>query len=656
MPNRFNNIYDNQYVSTHVPLPFNSLVALASAKQKQHDDAISEQDSYIGKTWNRLGADAENARNIKAKTDSDLAEFSGKNHDDPTVQASWYNKKKELADQFGPDGEVGAMEANYKAFQDKQKELKGLLAKGSKDGGITQDQYDYILKKGLDDYTAKGGIGQKTAEGYNQINFETPATYQDIYKQAQDATKDWKANAVAKGGYYDTNGQFLKKSEQEIESIDGNEIMKYVTPALMNDPMNRAFAKQQAEMAVYGKDHLIGKDEGGNEVEYSPDYVKDKVYNDIFQKPVQAVAAEHDYTKTKSDQQFTQNDWWLDQAKDKKKDGAVPVYTTPATDIKGNDYGNYFDLQKKGSYTPFTHEEAEGIYKKYGTTSGGFGKAAEYASAEIALGKQRTTNEHDDIQSLPKPAKEFALSSLKVIDKALYDKVNNGEKLTEAEKSRVYPQIKTINDIAKQDIVQSSTVVGLTAKESETTNLDLFGNKADGSNTVDNLGTGNAGNVKFYDKETGNILSVKELKDLYDGKEKVSVRGKLTADNPYSFVTNDDQFADAKQLFIGGKEYISSGPKQYVDPTTGSSNVPENQQLQRTKVANDIYKAKFTVVPQEKTIYNQKVIVGFKPFDMSDRSKGEFIVNIGDDHETFESAQEAEDFILKEAIKKQSKK
>lgn len=45
MPNRFNNIYDNQYVSTYVPLPFEEIIAAGAGKQKSYDTAVKEEDA-----------------------------------------------------------------------------------------------------------------------------------------------------------------------------------------------------------------------------------------------------------------------------------------------------------------------------------------------------------------------------------------------------------------------------------------------------------------------------------------------------------------------------------------------------------------------------------------------------------------------------------
>lgn len=334
-----------------------------------------------------------------------------------------------------------------------------------------------------------------------------------------------------------------------------------------------------------------------------------------------------------------------DQVGTKKKEeqGAVPVYSTPSQQVKGIDLGDAFTMKSKGSRIPYSPNEIDEIYHKYKSVKDG----DEVATQIIANGKGvRKTNEYDNIQTLSKDQKEFMLSALQTLDKDVYNKVKNGSDLSPEEKSKLYPQLKIIGDIAKQDLKTNSTSIGLTPKEAQNTNLDLFGNKAEGNHTVNELGTGQAGNVKFYDKEEGKVISLQELKEKYSDKEPVSVRGKLTADHPYTFVTGDNEFASPKQLFIGGKEYIVSGPKEYIDPDTKSNKIPENAELHRTKVANDIYNTKFSVIPQEKSIYGVKTIIGFKPDDINDRSKGVFSVTIHGDHHEFSTAQEAEDFIL----------
>lgn len=301
--NRYNQLLGPQsYVSTYVPMPIEDILAVGNRMQQVQDQGVAERAQFLNKSWNRLPADVQRSVEIQNELNSKLESFANKDFNDPNVKADWYRTKLDIAKQFSPNGEVGAQEANYNLFYKEKEKLDKMLEKGSKDGGIDKGTYDYLLNKAVNDFTTSGGTGRLGLAGFNTVKFDTPATYQDIYKQAQDATQHWKADAISKGGYYDTNGQFIKKSTQEIESIDPNEIMKYVTPALMADPMNQAFARQQVAINTYGKN-----------VDPS---LQQQAYMDIFRKPVEAVANEMGYTKKKYDQQWQNNP--VEQYKAKK--------------------------------------------------------------------------------------------------------------------------------------------------------------------------------------------------------------------------------------------------------------------------------------------------------------------------------------------------
>ncbi len=293
--NRFNELLPSQrYVSNYVELPFEEILKIGSMKQGVQDQANLERMSFLGKNWNRLPGDTQRSVELQNELNSKLESFVDKDFNDPNVKSDWYRTKLDIAKQFSPNGEIGAQEANYNLFYKEKDKLDKMLEKGSKDGGIDKGTYDYLLNKAVTDFNSSGGTGKIGPAGFNQVKFDTPATYQDIYKQAQDATQHWKADAISKGGYYDSNGQFIKKSTQEIESIDPNEIIKYVTPALMADPMNQAFAKQQIAIKNYGKNNIDPQSEFED-------------YYNIFRKPIEAVANELGYTKKKIDEQWQNN-------------------------------------------------------------------------------------------------------------------------------------------------------------------------------------------------------------------------------------------------------------------------------------------------------------------------------------------------------------
>lgn len=496
----------------------------------------------------------------------------------------------------------------------------------------------------------------KNKEWISEIPLTPYANATDRYKDYFDGIKE-QSHEVSKADFNSKSmgdGKYFIDEEKKYRYIDGDQL-KNITNANFDSFLNTKEAQYEFHKNLQNSGYSSALQQLGVDVSKLTPHNSEQIlssiptkngnsnaYKDVHEQMynnMNGYGQKYLFSSTENKEHARE-----DAAGTKKKEeqSAVPVYSTPSTQIKGMGIGNAFDIKPKNSIIPYSSSEVNEIRDKHKLD-----RNPSQAEIEISEGKGvRKNNEYENIQSLSKDQKNFALSGLKVLDPTIYNRIKDGGDLTNEEKSKLYPQLKIMADIANQDLKTNSTSVGLTPKEAQNTNLDLFGNKAEGGHTVNELGTGQAGNVKFYDKEEGKVISLNELKEKYNDKEPVSVRGKLTADHPYTFVTGDDEFASPKQLFIDGKEYIVSGPKEYIDPNTKSNKIPENAELHRNKVANDIYNTKFSVIPQEKNIYGVKTIIGFKPDNTNDRSKGVFSVTIHRDHHEFSTAQEAEDFIL----------
>lgn len=633
---RYQNPTQQQFVSQFVPEPLEFEQNYFDNLQKRQDTA-QLQVKGLEKPINFIPTtdEANLAQNTKYNIENKLNELSGLDINDPLSRDKYIKGIKDIKAQYEPGGQAYTHNANYEAYQNHIKYLDDVLKKKPEDGGINIDTYNYLKAKSLNDF---GSSKQINSNQYNQYKGSMPALNPDIDKQVQEATKDWKSNAISKGYWTDKEGkQWAVKNSSDIESIDPNEIKASVLPDILNKPENKDYAEQQTNTALYN-----GKINSNDRVNY---------YNNFFTKPVDLAAARLGFTKAKYDQDIKGNEVAIDKLK--KNEAASPMYTTPAVTVQGMDYGDSFDLKKKGSSIPYTEQEAQGIYKKWNTSRGAIGNAATRAEEEINAGKQRTINEHEDINTMPESTKNFSLSALKYLDKDIYDKVANGGKLTEAEKAKYYPQLKEINDIAKQSILASSTVIGLSKEKQKQENYSLFGSEEP---TIKDLGTGNAVNVKIYDPETDKAISSKDFKEKFNDEDRVTISGKLTSDNAYSFLTHDDAFANGKQINVNGKDYIVSGPKEYVDPNTGSKNIIENKLLYKQKEANKIANTRFIPTPSNINIYNKDATVWFKPNNKEDRTKGTYQVTLDGNHEEFNTAEEAEQFIADAASKSESKK
>lgn len=301
MPNRFNNIYDNNYVSNYVPLPLEFIAQQGAMKQKKQDEAQAERMDLLGKQWNRLGADNEKAKQAKLEVNQVLDSFATQDFNDPSVKSSWYQKKRELADRFGPQGDIGAMESNFKAHQNYISKLDEALKKGPKEGGIDETTYNKLANISLLKYQ---GIGENGSMGYNQYSGIIPAGYSDIPKQADELAKGWKENKKKTEGWNETSdGKLYKKNGNTTEWIDDQEIYNNILPQLMENPMNQAFAKQQVLLDSYDKP--VSKEE------------QDKAYLNYFDSPAKFVSNKYGYKQTAQEEDIQQSQEYLQKQKDK---------------------------------------------------------------------------------------------------------------------------------------------------------------------------------------------------------------------------------------------------------------------------------------------------------------------------------------------------
>lgn len=334
MANRFSNFVPQDYVSTYVPLPLEAIGNILESKQRQYDINETERINLLDKQYNTLQQDRPLALKAKQEIDKSLEDFSNKDFSDPVVKQQWMKTKRDIANRFGPLGDIGAIQSNYNAHQEYMKGLKERLNKGPKEGGIDETTYNKLANISLARYQ---GIGEGSNQGYNQYQGITPAGYSDLADQADKLANNWKADSIKKGGYYDVDGRFIKKSTQEIEQINPNEIYKNILPQLMSDPMNQAFAKQQLMLKTYGK-------------EISPDQLNQE-YLSIFNKPAEFAANKYGYRKEINDQ-----DWKESQEYLRNKDKKDLINSLTGQSIEGQTYNpiendkNFQDLKDNGVF------------------------------------------------------------------------------------------------------------------------------------------------------------------------------------------------------------------------------------------------------------------------------------------------------------------
>ena len=339
----YDSLYDFKPVSSYVPLPLDAIMKAGEMKQENQDKANAERMDFYGKQVQALKKDVPLVTQEKQKIDSELNDKWGNvDFNDPTVRHEWAQRKRELANEYGPQGKLGIVQQNYLAAQAYQKELDDKLDKKE----IDQVQHDKLLAMSHDSY--------KGAEN-GSFNGITAAYDPKINEQATALTANWKTNGTD-NGYTWENGQWVKHTTKGTEYISDNEVYNHLMNTLMEDPANKAYAQQQADIAMYGQNYStesgghLGVDGGGNTVEYAPgneqtakESIHNKIVYDMFDKSAKLAAARTGFVKTKNDET-----WDADQFKLKKYGHDLDNTDEKITsDINRDSFGSEFNAPEK---------------------------------------------------------------------------------------------------------------------------------------------------------------------------------------------------------------------------------------------------------------------------------------------------------------------
>ena len=222
-------------------------------------------------------------------------------------------------------------------------------------------------------------------------------------------------------------------------------------------------------------------------------------------------------------------------------------YGTPNTPIKGQDIDtNQFDLQKAGTVID------PDVPASYSPTTG----------APVYTYKQQSEG-FNTFNQLDEKGKKIALSTAKALSPTIYNKLISGQELDSNETAFLFSRSKEAANNLNQDKEYNSSVFTMSSKQANEIKNIMFGDK---ENNIENA-AGNFINAKFWDKENGEEISGKQLKERYseDKKTPVNINGVLDAKNPYVYLTDNSDYSNAYQVSIGGNEYIMTGPN-YTDP------------------------------------------------------------------------------------------
>lgn len=411
--------YHENPISMYVPRPFETLDAIGQRTQKASDTRDAIKADILGKQVNALPQDYQGLAQAKKEVESKLSEFGDKNFNDPQVKSDWNKTQRELASRFGPQGDIGSIENNYNEHQTYMKGLNEALKKGPKEGGIDEDQYNKLKHISLNKYS---GIGDLTNDGYSKYSGITPASYVDIAKHADDLAKGWKENKILTEGWKeDANGQLFRKRGNSTEYINDTEVYDAIKPILENDPMNKAYAKQNTLLSTYGTGA-------------TPEQIQNH-YNSIFERPAKYVADKYGYNKTEYTEDIQQNQDYLQNAKHRLENPILnvgievqaPSYGTTTNDSKSlNTSAETLSSTVKGELSKIL-SITPGLLAPGGTPDGFIVQLdKQYPGGSIKWLKDHMNNipedrrdmvkglvsNYDDVQQRTKDAEEYALGKV----------------------------------------------------------------------------------------------------------------------------------------------------------------------------------------------------------------------------------------------------
>ncbi len=616
MAGQYDQYYNQRYVSNYVPMPLDFIAQQGAMKQSQYDNALNETQtstdplgkiSVAGslKTYGKTGIEDtdlgfEQRKNqlvtsLNAKREA-LAEGLASGKIDPRDPSIYQLKKESLA---------AAQE--LQGYSEIAKQVKANNDEISKNKDYAKQQY---LGNPAIQYNTNflKELHEGKATSYNPVGL---AGYTDRPKEVSDyASKVGEDQLAAyigtdkRPGYiyeFSKSGKTKDKIESGFDNWYNNSIVK---DDIKLDIQHRA----ALEGTSLDQDISVRIPKYNDEGKFLGTADVKMKYGQYYEGLAKQNLLEQAKTQSTSkiDQSQSTDAWAMRNAeKQDKLDDVLPVYDAPQSAIKGVDYGKAFSIKNVGDNIPYTEKEREEIKKAF--SQPGVPQGALLST--LNAGKTSNRQGFSQPSELAENERKFLTSIANFVDKSIATKISNGKELSTQELDKLYPIASQMANAAKQDVEVNSRVVGMSSKESEQLTSSLFGKN---DPTVKNLGTGNAGNLKFYDKESNKVMTYKDLKSTLNEDDVISLNGKFAAENPYSLLTGDNSFKNPTQAFIGGKEYIISGPKAYITADTQDANNPKQEQLKRNNSITDIYQSKFSPVPVELDVHNKKVQVYFE--------------------------------------------
>lgn len=253
------NRYDVPADFSYQPLPFEDVLRAGALKQKQQDIARQELD-LLGKPFNALEQDTERAKAIKQEVDAKLDELSGSDLTNPINRQKLHNLRRDLINRYGPQGDIGVIEANYNTAQTYKKHI----IDKAKDLGWSENQ----LRQHLQDVdkSFSGTIGEEGRFNYYQTpglaNYVNPNDW--VSKALKDVESD--TGVVGLSRYGSLNAVTDAWKHGKIETKTYNKIVNALANRAAGDTALLNSLEQEGRfLGIQGNKNFISSvDKDGN--------------------------------------------------------------------------------------------------------------------------------------------------------------------------------------------------------------------------------------------------------------------------------------------------------------------------------------------------------------------------------------------------------
>lgn len=230
--------YVNQYWTPNADL-------LAKALQSQQTNYdLAQQAGNI--PIEALPKDEELAQSIRSGIDNKITNLANV-YKTQGVNAGNREQKNLLRDirrMQLPGGQVFNLKKNVTNYQEYKKQIDSMY----KEGKINKDKKDQLLNMSMNAFS-----GSYTDDIFNEFNGISAATDVNLSEQAAKLADGWMADKVNSGQYKMLNGQYY--DVQSKKYVDYNEVYNSISKQIINDPNNKAFLRQEAQLKG-----LVGED------------------------------------------------------------------------------------------------------------------------------------------------------------------------------------------------------------------------------------------------------------------------------------------------------------------------------------------------------------------------------------------------------------